>query len=278
MKRISILGSGWLGLPLAIELNQLGYQIKASSRSEARLSQVKEAGISAHVYDIEADKNDDSFLQADILIINITSKSVDSFKNLIALIADSPIQNVLFISSTSVYGDSLNPSSPAITESNQDALISCPLLTIENLFRESLHFDTSIIRFSGLIGYQRHPGRFFSQTQEDGSVKCKPIKNPEASVNMIHHDDCIGIIKALLERDIWGEIFNGCSSDHPTRREFYTHAIKDYSGIENIEMNFIESENKINKVISNEKIKTHLKYHFMTDNLLSATAFKTRVN
>lgn len=278
MKRISILGSGWLGLPLAIELNQLGYQIKASSRSEARLSQVKEAGISAHVYDIEADQNDVSFLQADILIINITSKSVDSFKNLIALIENSPIQKVLFISSTSVYQDSLDPSSLAITESDQDALISCPLLTIENLFRENPHFDTSIIRFSGLIGYQRHPGRFFAKTQEDGSVKCKPIKNPEASVNMIHRDDCIGIIKALLERDIWGEIFNGCSSDHPTRREFYTYAIKDYSGIENIEMNFIESEKKINKVISNEKVKTHLKYHFMTDNLLSATAFKTRVN
>lgn len=278
MKRISILGSGWLGLPLAVELNQLGYPIKASSRSEARLSQIKQAAISAHTYDIEADQNDVSFLQADILIINITSKNVDSFKNLIAFIEGSSIKKVLFISSTSVYGDSLDPNSAAIIESDHDALVSCPLLTIENLFRESSHFDTSIIRFSGLIGYQRHPGRFFSQPQEDGSVKCKPIKNPEASVNMIHRDDCIGIIKALLEKDSWGEIFNGCSSHHPTRREFYTYAIKDYSGIENIEMNFIENENKIDKVISNEKVKTHLKYHFMTDNLLSATAFKARVN
>jgi nucleoside-diphosphate-sugar epimerase len=278
MKRISILGSGWLGLPLAIELNQLGYQIKASSRSEARLSQVKEAGISAHVYDIEADQNDVSFLQADILIINITSKNVEAYKDLIVLVENSPIQNVLFISSTSVYRDSLDPNHPAITESNQDALISCPLLTIENLFRESLHFDTSIIRFSGLIGYQRHPGRFFAQIQEDGSVKCKPIKNPEASVNMIHRDDCIGIIKALLERDIWGEVFNGCSSDHPSRREFYTHAISDYSGIENIEMNFIENENKIDKVISNEKVKIRLKYHFIVDRLLPETAVKIRLN
>ncbi|MEH6449041.1 MAG: hypothetical protein V7765_10240 [Oleispira sp.] len=269
MKRISILGSGWLGLPLAIELNQLGYQIKASSRSEARLSQVTQAGISAHVYDIEADQNDVSFLQADILIINITSKNVEAYKDLIVLVEKSPIQKVLFISSTSVYGDSLDPSSPAITESNQDALISCPLLTIENLFRESLHFDTSIIRFSGLIGYQRHPGRFFAQTQEDGSIKCKPIKNPDASVNMIHRDDCIGIIKALLEGDIWGEVFNGCSSHHPARREFYTHAVQNYSGQHSIEMNFTDSDQKNFKVIANDKIQTVLDYQFIHNNLLN---------
>jgi nucleoside-diphosphate-sugar epimerase len=278
MKRISILGSGWLGLPLAIELNQLGHPIKASSRSEARLSQVKQAGLSAHVYDIEADQNDVSFLQADILIINITSKNVDAFRKLITLVEKSPIQNVLFISSTSVYKASSDPSSTAITESNEDALASCPLLTIENLFRENPHFETSIIRFSGLIGYQRHPGRFFTKTQEDGSVKCKPIKNPDAAVNMIHRDDCIGIIKAILKGKAWGEVFNGCSSDHPSRREFYTYAIADFSGTKNVEMTFIESENKINKVISNEKVKTHLKYHFIADNLLSETAYKIRVN
>ena len=278
MKRISILGSGWLGLPLAIELKQLGHQIKASSRSIERLNQVEQASISAFSYDIEADQNDVSFLQADILIINITSKNIDAFKNLITEVENSPIQEVLFISSTSVYQNSPNSNSPAITEYNHDALVSCPLLTIENLFSENAHFETSIIRFSGLIGYQRHPGRFFAKTQEDGSVKCKSIKNPDASVNMIHRDDCIGIIKAVLEKNAWGEVFNGCSSDHPSRREFYTHAIADYSGTKNLEMNFIESKNSTDKIISNTKVKTQLKYHFVADNLLSSTLFKTTVN
>lgn len=278
MKRISILGSGWLGLPLAIELNQLGYKIKASSRSEARLNQVKQANISAHIYDIEADKNDVRFLQADILIINITSKNIDAFKNLISHIEKSSVQKVLFVSSTSVYRDSLDPSFPAITEADQDALISCPLLTIENLFKENNHFETTIIRFSGLIGYQRHPGRFFAKIQEDGSIKCKPIKNPDASVNMIHRDDCIGIIKAILHNDAWGEVFNGCSSEHPSRREYYTHAMADYLGNKKIEMNFIENVTNTNKIISNEKIKTQLGYDFVADDLLSASLLNSTIN
>ncbi len=101
LERISILGSGWLGLPLAIELNQQGYQVKASSRSEERLSQVKQAGISAYIYDIESAENDSDFLQADILIINITSKNIDAFSKLIKNIENSIIKKVLFISSTS---------------------------------------------------------------------------------------------------------------------------------------------------------------------------------
>jgi len=278
MKRISILGSGWLGLPLAIELKQLGHQIKASSRSIERLNQVEQASISAFSYDIEADQNDVSFLQADILIINITSKNIDSYKNLITEIEESPIRQVLFISSTSVYRDSQDSNPIAITESNHDALLPCPLLTIENLFKDNSHVDTSIIRFSGLIGYQRHPGRFFTKIQEDGSIKCKPIKNPDASVNLIHRDDCIGIIKAVLEKNAWGEVFNGCSSDHPSRREFYTHAIADYSGTKNLKMNFIASKNSTDKIISNTKVKTQLKYHFVADNLLSSTLFETTAN
>lgn len=278
MKRISILGSGWLGLPLAIELNQLGYKIKASSRSDLRLSQIQQAGISSHDYDIEAAENDSSFLQADILIINITSKNIDAFKHLIKLIEKSAIQQVLFISSTSVYQDSLDPNAPAITESDQHALVSCPLLTIEKLFQDNPGFETSIIRFAGLIGYQRHPGRFFAQIQADGSVNCKPVKNPDAAVNMIHRDDCIGIIKALLENEAWGEVFNGCSSQHPSRREFYDHAIKNYSASDNIAMNFIESECQSHKIISNEKVKSRLKYDFVADNLLSEAVFKTMLN
>jgi nucleoside-diphosphate-sugar epimerase len=233
-----------------------------------------QAGIPGYAYDIEADhiegdQNDSSFLQTDIFIINITSKNVVAFKDLITQIEKSSIKNVLFISSTSVYRDSLDPDTPAMSESDDDALAPCPLLTIENLFRENSHFETSIIRFAGLVGYQRHPGRFFAQIQEDGSVTCKPIKNPDASVNMIHRDDCIGIIKAILEGDIWGEVFNACSSHHPNRREFYTQAIKDYAGIDNIEMNFIEDKKQTYKVISNVKIKSVLKYNFSDNNFIN---------
>lgn len=267
MKRISILGSGWLGLPLAIELQQLGYQVKASSRSEARLAQIITAGISANLFDIESSEQNLSFLQADVLIINITPKNVEAFERLITQIENSPIQKVLFISSTSVYKDSFDANAPAITETDFHTLKPCPLLTIEELFQNSSQFETSIIRFAGLIGYQRHPGRFFAKQQENRSIICKAIKNPEARVNMIHRDDCIGIIKELIQKSLWGEVFNGCSSHHPTRREFYTQAVLDFLGQETVTMNFIDSKQTDHKVIANDKVMNLLSYQFIHNNL-----------
>lgn len=48
-------------------------------------------------------KSIQGFLQANILIINIPSKNIDSFRNLLEEIEVSDIEKVLFVSSTSVY-------------------------------------------------------------------------------------------------------------------------------------------------------------------------------
>ena len=281
MTSISILGSGWLGLPLALELQQTGYNIKTSTRSSERLEQIKQSGIEACLFDIESDDNDLKFLQADILIINITSKNVEAFKALISQIESSSISKVLFISSTSVYADSSEPNPTPITEDNLSVLKPCPLLEIENLFTDSSHFETSIIRFAGLIGYQRHPGRFFLQQDENNELSCKPIRNPDGLVNMIHRDDCIGIIEAVIQQSSWGQVFNGCSSQHPTRREFYTWTIADLSsrdssdkengGKDIIKMNFAATDVQSYKIIDNAKVKNHLRYRFKQDDLFALT-------
>lgn len=265
MERISILGSGWLGFPLAIKLKQLGYSINLSSRSEERLHQIEQAGFSAHYYDIEADNSDLEFLQADTLIINITSKNIDAFMTLIAQIESSTIKKVLFVSSTSVYLDSSDASIPSLIESQAEFLKPCALLEIERFFQHNTYFQTSIIRFAGLIGYQRHPGRFFLQMNDDGSQTCKPIKNPNAVVNMIHRDDCLGIIKALVDKSVWGETFNACSSHHPLRREFYQSAVRNLA---NIDAEFSSEAIASGKTINNDKVKRVLNYQFKHDNLL----------
>lgn len=264
-QRISLLGSGWLGLPLAKELQQLSYSIKVSTRSLNKQALLESDGLTSCLYDIESTLNNDELLETDILIINITSKIVSDYERLISCIERSPISRVLFISSTSVYQDSETPESAEVCELDEHKLKSCPLLDIENLFLNNSNFQTSIIRFAGLIGYQRHPGRFFIQKQEDGSLFCKPIRNPEARVNMIHRDDCIGMIKALIQQECWGEIFNGCSSHHPTRREFYSAAIEDSA---NIQATFIEDEIKSYKTINNRKLIDKLNYQYQIEDLL----------
>ena len=103
MTTISILGSGWLGLPLAQRLRQSGYLVKASTRSPDRIEEITAVGAEAALFDIESlSKATDDFLNADILVINITSKNVDAFRILVEKVSASSIKNLLFVSSTSV--------------------------------------------------------------------------------------------------------------------------------------------------------------------------------
>ena len=267
MQRISILGSGWLGHPLAVALSKTAAHIKVSSRSQERLGALRNEGLVAYYFDIDSlDTSDEIFLDADVLIINITSKNVESFEQLISKIETCDIKHVLFISSTSVYKNQYNLQQPEIVEDDLSSLIPCPLLSIENLFRKNTHFKTSIIRFSGLIGYQRHPGNFFLETSNPDAAYCKTIKNPDAPINMIHRDDCIGLIKALIKQQCWGSVFNACSSHHPSRREFYRAALKHLGGYEPI---FAGQSESVGKVISNKKITDLLNYSFLHNDLLN---------
>jgi len=245
---------GWLGLPLAKHFISHGYKIKASSRSKSRLHELRALKIEPSILDIGALPDDlAGFLQSNILIINIPSKDIEGFFSLIKKIENSEIKKILFVSSTSVYTDQ----NKTIFESDSADAISNPLVTIENLFRENRHFKTTIVRFGGLIGYSRNPGKFFHK----GNI----VQNPDAYVNLIHRDDCIHIISRIVKQEAWGEIFNACADTHPTKREFYTQAAK------NIGLSapqFAESDMLSFKIISNQKVKQTLNYEFLHPDLM----------
>jgi nucleoside-diphosphate-sugar epimerase len=55
MKTISILGCGWLGIPLAETLIQKGFSIKGSTTSANKLSVLQNKGIEPFAISLEAD-------------------------------------------------------------------------------------------------------------------------------------------------------------------------------------------------------------------------------
>ena len=252
MKNISILGSGWLGKSLAISLLEKGFTVKGSTTSEDKLDVLKLHSIEPYLVDIASFEEFDAFLKADILIVAITSKDIDGFKNLILQIENSSIQKVIFISSTSVYGR-LNK---VMTE--EDAVLNTPLSEIEGLFRANSLFETTILRFAGLYGDERHPSNWFKNGRK--------IPQPNGFVNMIHKEDCIEIIHSIIDQNCWNETFNACSNHHPTRREFYTLAKLGA----NFEVPIFE-ENEVYqwKIISSKKVQEFLNYTFIHDNLLA---------
>jgi nucleoside-diphosphate-sugar epimerase len=251
MKRVSILGCGWLGTSLGVSLLDEGYSVKGSTTREEKLALLEAHQIVPFIVDIASFEEFDHFLEADILIISITSKDVDAFENLILQIQDSSIQKVIFISSTSVY--------PRINKvmTEEDTVLNTPLTAIENLFRENSFFETTILRFAGLFGDQRHPSNWFRNGRK--------IPQPKGFVNMIHKEDCIEIIHEIIDQNCWNETFNACSNHHPTRRDFYTVARLSA----NLELpEFEENQEYEWKIISSKKVQSVLDYTFIHDHLL----------
>ncbi len=98
MKTISILGSGWLGFPLARNFVTAGYAVKASTTSESRMSDLKSIGADPFIVNIDLlTSNVQTFLQANILIINIPSKNVVGFRHLVDQIRASEIHSKCFV-------------------------------------------------------------------------------------------------------------------------------------------------------------------------------------
>lgn len=221
---ISILGCGWLGLPLAKDLITRGHTIKGSTTSKEKMAvltaeriipyQVKlfEEGIQG---DIASFLND-----AEVLIIDIPpGLRKDPNENFIAKIGRlknqidrSPVQHLIFISSTSVFED--REDMPAYTEDdepNGTQINSEQLRGVEKLLYSDA-FKTSIIRFGGLYGPGRHPVEYLSGR--------KNIKDPDAPVNLIHLDDCMGIISAIIATGAEG-VFHGVNPQHPDKLQYY---------------------------------------------------------
>ena len=163
------------------------------------------------------------------------------------------MKHVLYVSSTSVYPKT----DGVISETDGHEVPTSPIFFIENLLRASNRFRTTVLRFGGLIGYDRQPGRFFSRG--------RLVANPDAAVNLIHRDDCIGIITRVLELDAWGEVLNGCADSHPSRREFYSYAARSLGLSEPV---FADNGPSTGKTVSNRALREMLGYQFQHPDLM----------
>ncbi len=275
MTQISILGCGWLGLPLAKALLENGFSVKGSTTSNEKLSVLENLGIQPYLIALSEDKatgNLAEFLEnSKILIIDIppklrgsqTENFVSKIKNLIPFIEKSTVENVLFISSTSVYGED-NLVVTEETKLNPDTESGRQLVKSEQLLQSNSNFRTTVLRFGGLIGEDRHPIKFLAGRTN--------IENPNAPINLIHQEDCIGIILEILrpfgklktgsaqnDKLEWNQTFNAVTPFHPTRKEYYTQKAVEF----NLALPGFNVENSsFGKTISSSKIEKDLGYSF----------------
>lgn len=220
---ISILGCGWLGFPLAVSLINNGYHVKGSVRTGSKIVKLISIGIEPYIIDLGKTKRTNfasDFFLSRTIIINIppgnNETEFNHFRQIEDLISklNNPTVKIIYISSTSVYADineMVDETNDLVPETGNGKI----LRQTEKLIREKFS-SAVILRFGGLIGPDRNPAKYFAgRTNIPGGLN---------KVNLIHLDDCIGIIQLFVENANYSGIFNCVSPEHTTKEKFYTLA------------------------------------------------------
>lgn len=255
---VSILGCGWYGLPLGKKLVEMGYQVKGSTTTEVKLQLLQSAGISPFLVNISSSVSVPfpiNFLESDILILNIPPERredieeyyLEQMKTLLNYIKKSKVKEIIFISSTSVYSDEATSTNEEI-KAHPNKSSGKALLNAEMLFQNYSGAKTLILRFAGLFGGDRNPGRFLAEKRN--------LKDGNAPVNLVHLEDCLEITWRFMQKKCYGEIYNVCADQHPLRQEFYRKAAIQM-GLKPPEF-LTEKGNKNYKIIRNDKMKKAL--------------------
>lgn len=182
-KSVGILGCGWLGKPLSLEL-QKSFSVECFSR--------------------DTTEDNAFFWQSDIIIIAIHTKDnyLSTLQKIVTLA--KPTSTIILMSSTSVYRefDEDVDESASITKGSL-------IKEAEDLLLNSRE-RVLILRLGGLMGIDRVAGVWKSATAfSDGFV------------NYIHRDDVIKIIDKMLHVGINNGVYNLVAPEHPTRKEIH---------------------------------------------------------
>ena len=194
MAKIGIIGCGWLGRPLALELR-------------------KAHKVACYVRKVQADTLLDyslepaiehPFWKNEIFIISISTKD-NYLQSLEDFLQNIPHEaSIILISSTSVYKE-------FDTQVDEEMVI-----TLQSLQQQAeelvlgLRKKVLVLRLGGLMGDDRISGRWKSSSAfTDGPV------------NYIHQEDVIKIVQQLIEKKISQGIYNLVSPMHPLRSDVH---------------------------------------------------------
>ena len=202
MDKISLLGCGYLGFPLALKLFEKGYCVKGSTRSPVKFNHLKKSGIIPYLIDVDNMESLD-FFESDILVLTLPFKRtfIDPkvYKEQIITICDkvrvSSIRHIVFTSSSSVYPKNnikYLPTDDFIpVNTRSETLLEC-----EEILNGLENISVAIIRLGGIYGFGRvikksvRPRRLVSHEEA--------LKLIENGINEIGSSSCINGFTRLV--------------------------------------------------------------------------------
>jgi nucleoside-diphosphate-sugar epimerase len=230
-----------------------GLLVHGTTRTPSKATLLAQKGVHMHLLN---DFNDDLtwLASVDVLVLNIPPSSFGAeYPSFMAhIVRFIGIETtVIFISSTSVYDNQNGVVHEDATEVG-NSVRGKTVYAAEQELNRLLGARLTILRMAGLVGNDRHPVKFMTGKNYPG--KSEPI-------NLIHLEDCVGLIHAVIEKACWGETINGCTVEHPQKEDYYTWAANEL----NLHPPIFSNETTPYKIISNEKSRDLLGYSYRYD-------------
>ena len=247
MKSITIIGNGWLGNACALYLSGKKYKVKVTNRTNRHTSEFFEN------YSWSLGEGFPKNAVSDIIIISLAERE-NNFENYLKLYRDLEkyyVQKIIFISSTSVYAGVAGN----CTENVELKITADNTVALKEETLKSTSINHAILRLAGLVGPNRNPARFLAGK--------KDVVNPDHKVNLVHQLDVIRFIERCISMDLQG-VYNVCSSNHPTRKEFYTEVCE----LAKLELPVFASNVGEDRWIDNSKSKSMGEFEYIYDDLL----------
>ncbi|HXG49352.1 MAG TPA: SDR family oxidoreductase [Methylomirabilota bacterium] len=273
--RTLIVGCGYVGLPLGLELARQGHEVFGLRRGAASDSALHEAGLIPLAVDITEPGQLETLPTPFDWVVNAVSSTrggeddyrrvyLEGTRLLIQRLAACPPKKYIHLSSTSVYGQTDGSLVKEDSPTEPASPTSRILVETERLLRNAAHrdrFPALILRVSGIYGPNR--GHLFQQYLRN---EARIAGRGERLINMIHRDDVVGAILAALKSGRPGEVYNVTDDEAVTQLNFFRWLSETLGKWMPPFATEAENENRkrglTQKRVSNRRLKMELGYQF----------------
>lgn len=255
MRKILILGCGWVGEDLAVKLVGEGFEVWATTTQVEKANRLKLLGMQAVVADFDSGRISTAIpSKFDFILTSVpasskmdTDQTHSRFGHVQSFLKNMQFKRHIYLSSIGIY-----PNIDAFFNEDYNQDLNERLLAAEEYM---LTCDqTAVYRLGGLFGKNRILAKY---------VEHKVCTTGEQLANFIHVDDVVELIYKGLEQGLKSTVYNIVAPEHPKKKDVIIASAEKY----NFQLPAAwEPKDSFQKIVDGSKIRKELNYSYKYPN------------